>query len=116
MSDKMARVILKIMLAAVVAFFSVYIGIFYVLIASGYGVNYVVATVGAFLFPAFWILLIFFWGRKKVLKVGGAIIGVYVLIVCANIGWYAYNESITIDTSPNINLDEYLPFDKKCIC
>lgn len=111
MTDKMASIVLKIFLSAVVLFFSVYVGLFYVLIASGYGVNYVIAIAGAFLFSAFWILLIFCWGKKKVIKAGGVIVGVYVLIVCVNIGLNMYNESITIDTSPNINLDEYLPFD-----
>jgi len=112
MSEKAARIVLKILLSAVVGFLSVYVGIFYVLIASGYGVKYIVATIGAFLFPAFLISLIIFWGRKKVVKIGSAILGLYVLIVCVNIGWHAYNESITIDTSPNINLEEYLPFEE----
>ena len=112
MSEKAVRIVLKILLSAVVGFLSVYVGIFYVLIASGYGVNYIVATIGAFLFPAFLISLIIFWGRKKVVKIGSTILGLYVLVVCVNIGWHAYNESITIDTSPNINLEEYLPFEE----
>ena len=37
---------------------------------------------------------------------------VVLLAVSAGISTYKYNESITIDTSSNINLEEYLPFDE----
>ena len=82
------------------------------LIASGNGADYYLSIAGAILFPLFWIFLIFAKNREKALPVWTVIIGFYILAVSASIGSYEYNESITIDTSPNINLDEYLPFDE----
>lgn len=103
----------KILLTAIVLFFSFWGGIWYVLVVSGHGANQFLSSAGAFLFPVFWIYLIFAKNRKKALPLWSVIIGFYVLLVSASIGSYEYDESITIDTSPNINLDEYLPFDKE---
>ena len=101
----------KILLSVVIIFFSVYAGLLYVLIIESHGADYYLAIAGAILFPAFLIFLIFFGKRKKAVILWGMVIGLYILAVNASIGSYEYNESITIDTSPNINLDEYLPFD-----
>ena len=102
----------KILLTAIVLFFSFYGGLLYVLIASGNGANYYLSVAGAFLFPVFLIFLIFAKNRRKALPVWIIIICLYLLSVSASIGSYEYDRSITIDTSPNINLDEYLPFDE----
>lgn len=101
----------KILLTVIILFFSFYGGIFYVFVVSGHGANYYLSVAGAFLFPIFLLFNLFVKNRKKVLPVWIMIIGFYILAVNASIGSYEYNESITIDTSPNINLDEYLPFD-----
>ena len=102
----------KILLVAIVLFFGFYGGLLYVLIVSSNGANYYLSVVGAFLFPTFLIYLIFAKKRKKALPVWMMIIGFYILAVNASIGSYEYDASITIDTSPNINLDEYLPFNE----
>ena len=102
----------KILLAVVIAFFGFYGGFLYVLVISSWGANYYLSIVGAVLFPLCLIFFIFSRKRKKALPVWAIIIGLYVLAVSASIGSYEYNESITIDTSPNINLGEYLPFDE----
>jgi len=83
-----------------------------VLITSGNGANYYLSIAGAILFPVFLIFLIFARNRKKTLPVWALVIGLYLVAITASIGSYEYNRSITIDTSPNINLDEYLPFDE----
>ena len=102
----------KILLTTIVLFFSFYGGLLYVLIVSSNGANYYLSIAGAILFPIFLIFLIFAKNRKKALPVWAVIIGLYLLSINASIGSYEYDESITIDTSPNINLDEYLPFDE----
>lgn len=112
MPNKRSVLVGKILLTAIVLFFSFYGGLLYVFVVSGNGADYYLSIVGAFLFPLFWIFLIFAKNRKKALPLWTVIIGFYILSVCASIGAYEYNESITIDTSPNINLDEYLPFIK----
>jgi len=112
MPNKRAILVGKILLAAIVLFFSFYGGLLYVLITSGNGANYYLSIAGAILFPVFLIFLIFARNRKKTLPVWALVIGLYLVAITASIGSYEYNRSITIDTSPNINLDEYLPFDE----
>jgi len=102
----------KILLALVIAFFSFYGGFLYVLVIESWGADYYLSVAGAILFPVCLISFLFIRKRKTALKLWTMIIGLYVLAVNASIGSYEYNESITIDTSPNINLDEYLPFDE----
>lgn len=111
MPNKRSILIGKILLSAIIIFFSVYAGLLYVLVISSWGANYYLSMVGAVLFPACLIFFIFAGKRGMAMKVWLMIIGLYVLSVSASIGSYEYDESITIDTSPNINLDEYLPFD-----
>lgn len=82
------------------------------MVVSGNGADYYLSIAGAVLFPVFWIFLIFAKNRKKSLPVWTIVIGTYIIAINASIGAYEYDRSITIDTSPNINLDEYLPFDK----
>ena len=112
MPNKRSILVGKILLAAIVLFFSFYGGLLYVLITSGNGANYYLSIAGAILFPVFLIFLIFARNRKKTLPVWALVIGLYLVAITASIGSYEYNRSITIDTSPNINLDEYLPFDE----
>lgn len=50
--------------------------------------------------------------RKAVLKGWGLTIGICVAALLINVGMIAYERSITIDTSPNIQVEKYLPFDK----
>ena len=112
MKNKKSVIIGKFILAAAVAFFGFYGGIFYVLIAGGLGLDIVTSVVGAVLVPLFLIWWIFSKRNKKILTAWMIVFLTYLLAVSAGISTYNYNESITIDTSPNINLDEYLPFDE----
>ena len=112
MDNKKSAFIGKILLSAVIVFFSIYAGFLYILVVESHGVDYRLAVAGAVLFPVCLLYFIFVGNRKKALPVWAVIISFYLLAVSASIGAYEYNESITIDTSPNINLDEYLPFDE----
>lgn len=112
MDNKKSAFIGKILLSAVIVFFSIYAGFLYILVVESHGVDYRLAVAGAVLFPVCLLYFIFVGNRKKALPVWAVIISFYLLAVSASIGSYEYNESITIDTSPNINLDEYLPFDE----
>ena len=82
------------------------------LVISSHGADYYLSVAGAILFPACLIFFIFAGKRKMALKVWTMVIGLYILAVNASIGAHEYDESITIDTSPNINLSEYMPFDE----
>lgn len=55
--------------------------------------------------PLIWI------PRKKVyLIIYGSFVAAFFVALGINIGIMKYDESITVDTAPNINVDEYLPF------
>jgi len=56
-------------------------------------------------------LILFDRSRKKVLKIWGICVGVLALSTGAYLGIDAYEKSMIIDTTPNINVHEYLPFD-----
>lgn len=58
------------------------------------------------------IALIWIKNRKAVLKISGIIVLIYVVFLGIDVGINYYKESITIDTSPNIVVEEYLPFEK----
>ncbi|MBR2861251.1 MAG: substrate-binding domain-containing protein [Clostridia bacterium] len=36
----------------------------------------------------------------------------FTILVCTQVGMNAYNDSITIDTTPSINVNDYMPFDE----
>lgn len=112
MPNKKSILVGKILLSAVIIFLSVYAGLLYILVVQSHGADYYLSVAGAVLFPAFLIFLIFAGKKRKAATIWIMIIGLYILAVNASIGSYEYDESITIDTSPNINLDEYLPFDE----
>ena len=50
--------------------------------------------------------------RKKLLKIWGTIAAVFVLAIGINVGINLYDKSITVNTTPNIAVNEYLPFDE----
>ena len=62
------------------------------------GVHQVLAYSGMLVIPSLLLPLIWLKMRKKVLGV--------------NYGYEKYDESITVNTAPNINVHEYLPFDE----
>lgn len=66
-------------------------------------------------FCLIWPLILLLWAEKK--KVIGIIYGVYLicffLLVFVQLGIESYQESITIDVTPNINTFEYLPFQEE---
>lgn len=58
------------------------------------------------------IPLFFLKKKDKFLKIWGICAAVLFVSVIGNILFEAYEESITVDTAPNINIHEYLPFEE----
>jgi phosphate transport system substrate-binding protein len=56
--------------------------------------------------------LIWFNNRKKLLKIWAAIAAVFVVTIGIDVGIKLYDKSITVNTTPNIAVHEYLPFDE----
>lgn len=70
--------------------------------------------IGVFLaLPALLLGLIWIRKRKKYMKYWGIALAVLVVSLFANTAYIEHDNRITIDTTPNINLYEYLPFDPK---
>ena len=91
---------------------SIYVGVFASLILLLTGYWDVVVLMGAILLPS--LLLPVIWVKKRarytlfwlVLPV------VFAILMGVNQGIREYNERITVNVTPNINVHEYLPFDE----
>ena len=101
----------KIILSLIAAFLSYY-AIILILILNLSGVNLVFSIIGAALIPVLAFLLIWCKNRKKVFKYWAVFASVTVLSIGIDFGIDWYDRKITIDTSPNIEINEYLPFEK----
>lgn len=103
----------KILAIALILFVDVFLGLYFYLITTAFGLHVVLATISVFVIPAILIPLILVKNKKKVLKIEGIALAVYLAAISVNVGINAYNESITINTSPNIDVNLYLPFEEE---
>lgn len=104
------RIFLKILLIALILFTSFLVGLYVFILSMAMGLHVVFTTINPFVLPAILIPLVLFKNKKKVLKIEGILLAVYLVAVLVDVGVNAYNESITINTSPNIDVNQYLPF------
>ena len=110
--SKRTEIILKIILTLAVPLVSLFY-LFILLIFSlntGIKLNVVLEYIGVLIVPVFLLTLIWFNNRRNLLKIWAAIAAVFVVAVGINIGIDQYDKSITINTTPNIAVSEYLPF------
>lgn len=103
----------KIVAIALILIADVFFGLYFYLITTAFGLHVVLATISVFVIPAILIPLILVKNKKKVLKIEGIALAVYLAAISVNVGINAYNESITINTSPNIDVNLYLPFEEE---
>lgn len=101
----------KIILTLVAAFLSYY-ALILVLILNLMGINLVFSVIGAGLIPVLAFLMIWCKNRKKVFKYWAVAAAIAVVAIGIDLGIDLYDRKITIDTSPNIEISEYLPFEK----
>ena len=106
----------------VLVFFAKIILTVLVLIASGYaaiiggmiliseGIHQVFAYIGMLVIPSLFLPLIWLKKRKKFLIIWLAPAVIYFVSLGVHYGLEKYDQSITINTAPNINVHEYLPF------
>ncbi len=110
--SKRTEIILKIILTLAVPLVSLFY-LFILLIFSlstGIKLNVVLEYICVLILPVFLITIIWFKNRKKLLKYWGIFAAALVIAVGINIGIDQYDKSITINTTPNIAVSEYLPF------
>lgn len=103
-------IFLKILLIALILFISFFVGLYAFILSMAMGLHVVFTTINPFVLPAILIPLVLFKNKRKVLKREGILLAVYLVAVFINVGINAYNESITINTTPNIDVSQYLPF------
>lgn len=111
-SNKKVEIAIKIVLTAATLGISYYVGIFIFILTAMTELHVVLAIISMFIIPALLVPLIWFKKRKKVLMWWGIFFGVFAIASAINITIAQYDKSITVNTTPNINVHEYLPFDE----
>lgn len=109
---KASVIILKIILTAAALFASYYALIVTAMLLFLSGINHIIAYIGLIAVPSLLLPLIWIKKRKKFLIIWCICAAVYGAALGTNFGIIRYNESITVNTSPNIDVYEYLPFDE----
>ncbi len=107
-SKNWVNIICKVILTAVVVPVSFFSSIFIGLIVFDEFIAYALMAV---LFTLF-VPMIWFKNRKKVLKCWSVFFAVVAVVAGIKYGIEVYDRSITINTTPNIVVSEYLPFDE----
>lgn len=109
---KASVIILKILLTAATLFASYYALFITAMILFSSGINHIIAYIGLIVVPSLLLPLIWLKKRKKFLIIWCICAAVYGAALGTNFGIIKYNKSITVNTSPNIDVYEYLPFDE----
>ena len=115
MSEKiksLLNVLFKIILTVLAIWINLYIGFVLIILCTSEGVNVVATYLSVLVIPSLILPLIYIKNRKKYLKKWLIFFVVFVTIIGIDRGVYFYNKSLEIDTSPNIDTSEYLPFEE----
>ena len=107
---KKKTLILKILASVVISAISPFVALVLALILSFDGYWEITVLLSTFILP---LLIPFVWLKKRKFYLYGYIsyILCVVILFATQSGIKKYNESITIDTAPSIQTNEYLPFD-----
>ena len=100
----------KVVLTVLVIVASGYIAVIGGMILISEGVHQVLAYAGMVVLPSLLLPLIWLKRRKRFLKIWLVPALIYFVSLGINYGYEKYDESITVNTAPNINVHEYLPF------
>lgn len=110
---KWLKIVMKIILIIVSVYVSIIVGFISFICMQTEGIIDILSWISMFILPLLILPLILVKNKKAVFKVWLGVLAVYLVAVAVNVGMIKYDESITINTSPNINLEEYLPFDEE---
>lgn len=105
-------IVLKIILTAATLFASYYALFITAMILFSSGINHIITYIGLIVVPSLLLPLIWLKKRKKFLIIWCICAAVYGAALGTNFGIIKYNKSITVNTSPNIDIQAYLPFDE----
>ena len=104
--------VVKVALTIAVIMATAYSGILGAMILTSEGIHPVITGIGAFVIPTLFLPLVWLKKRKKFFLIWLIPAVIYFIALGVNYGMVKYDESITINTSPNINVHEYLPFEE----
>ncbi len=104
--------VVKVVLTIAVIMVSAYVAVISGMILISEGINQVFAYIGMLVIPSLFLPLIWLKKRKKFFLIWLIPAVIYFIALGVNYGMIKYDESITINTSPNINVHEYLPFEE----
>ena len=102
----------KMALTVAAVIVSAYVAVLSVMILLSEGVHQVFAYMSMLVLPSLMLPLIWLKKRKKFIIVWLIAADIYFIALGVNYGMEKYDESITINTAPNINVHEYLPFEE----
>ena len=105
-------IVLKIILTAATLFVSYYALFITAMVLFSSGINHIITYIGLIVVPSLLLPLIWLKKRKKFLIIWCICAAVYGAALGTNFGIIKYNKSITVNTSPNIDIHEYLPFEE----
>ena len=100
----------KIVLTVLVIVASGYIAVLGGMILMSEGVHQVFAYIGMAVLPSLLLPLIWLKKKKKAFIIWLIPAAIYFISLGVHYGLEKYDQSITINTAPNINVHEYLPF------
>lgn len=103
-------VLLKSVLTVASVVASFYVAFISGLILTSEGINTIISSISMFVLPSLLLPLIWLKKRKKFIIIWLTVAVIYFITLGVNYGIIKYDEKITINTSPNINISEYLPF------
>lgn len=106
------KIAIKIILTILTIIISFFIGIYGTLILAFAGFSIIGGILGAVLISGVCIPLVWIKKKKAVILIGLIALIIYGMIVGIPYLIKQHEESLIIDTSPNIIVEEYLPFDK----
>lgn len=112
LQSKRLKIILEFLLTVGILYISVYMGFFLILVCTSEKIIMPLAIWSTLIIPCLLLALIYAKNKRKVLKLWGVSTLVFVIAIGINIAIIKHDEKITINTSPNINTEEYLPFDE----
>ena len=109
-NKEIAIIVSKTILTIAVIMMSAYIALLSVLILTSEGINPVISFIAMLVVPSLLLPLIWLKKRKKFFLIWLIPAAVYFIALGIDYGMIQYDKSITINTSPNISVHEYLPF------
>ena len=109
---KIADIGTKVILTVVALIISLYFAFYVFIILSFLGINIVLLCISTLILPALFVPLIWCKKRKKAFMGWLCFLGAYIIAIGINIGPVIYDEMIKVDTTPNIAVEEYLPFEE----